>query len=89
MRTSRILTPVAPLALAATVTLLAACAEAAPTTGFDLVISGGRVIDPESGLDAVRNIGIVGGRIEAISEETLTGEHVIHVPDHVVALSRA
>ena len=32
-----------------------------------LVIRNGRVIDPESGLDAVRNIGIRGNRIAAIS----------------------
>lgn len=34
---------------------------------FDVVISGGRVIDPETGLDGTRNIGIKGGRIAAIS----------------------
>lgn len=32
----------------------------------DVVIINGRVIDPESGLDAIRSIGIRGGRIEAI-----------------------
>ena len=30
---------------------------------FDLVLTGGRVIDPESGLDAVRNVGIRDGRV--------------------------
>jgi hypothetical protein len=34
---------------------------------FDLVLIGGRVMDPESGLDAVRNIGVSGGRVSAIS----------------------
>lgn len=34
---------------------------------LDLVIVGGRVIDPESGLDATRNVGIRGGRIVSIS----------------------
>ena len=33
---------------------------------FDLVIANGRVVDPESGLDAVRSIGIRGGSIAAI-----------------------
>ncbi len=33
---------------------------------YDLVIAGGRVIDPESGLDAVRNIGIQGDRIASM-----------------------
>ena len=40
---------------------------------FDVVILGGRVIDPESGLDAVRNIGIRDGTIAAISERRLVG----------------
>jgi Amidohydrolase family len=31
--------------------------------GFDLVLHGGRVIDPESGLDAVRDVAIADGRI--------------------------
>jgi N-acyl-D-aspartate/D-glutamate deacylase len=35
---------------------------------LDLVIVGGRVIDPESGLDATRNVGIRGGRIVSVSE---------------------
>ena len=29
---------------------------------YDLVITGGRVIDPETGLDAVRNVGIKGDK---------------------------
>ena len=37
-------------------------------TLFDVVISGGRVMDPESGLDSGRNLGISDGRIHAISE---------------------
>ena len=28
---------------------------------YDIVIQGGRVIDPETGLDAVRNVGIIQG----------------------------
>lgn len=38
---------------------------------YDLVIEGGRVIDPASGLDAVRNVGISGGSIRAVSEDRL------------------
>lgn len=34
---------------------------------LDVVITGGRVIDPASGLDAVRTVGIRGGRIVSIS----------------------
>jgi dihydroorotase len=40
---------------------------------YDVVLAGGRVIDPESGLDQVRNLGISGGKIRAISERPLKG----------------
>ncbi|MFD0655078.1 hypothetical protein ACFQ2Y_47900 [Streptomyces malaysiensis subsp. malaysiensis] len=40
---------------------------------YDVVIRGGRVIDPESGLDGVRNVGIVGDQILAVSEADLIG----------------
>ncbi|HLJ29765.1 MAG TPA: amidohydrolase family protein [Candidatus Angelobacter sp.] len=52
---------------------------------YDLVIRGGRVLDPETGLDAVRNIGITQGRIERISAETLEGKQVISARGLVVA----
>ena len=52
---------------------------------YDLVIQGGRVIDPETGLDAVRNIGIVQGKIKRISAETLPGKRVISARGLVVA----
>ncbi len=34
---------------------------------YDLVVRGGRVIDPATGLDAIRDIAIAGGRIAAIA----------------------
>jgi dihydroorotase len=40
---------------------------------YDLVIRGGRVIDPSIGLDAVRDVAIVGGRIAAV-EAAITGD---------------
>jgi len=49
------------------------------------VIANGRVIDPESGLDAVRHVGIRGGTIDAISETPLGGTHVIDASGLVVA----
>src|SRR6187455_1444745 len=52
---------------------------------FDLVISGGRVVDPESGLDAVRNVGINVGRIAAISTDPLSGRSTINATGRVVA----
>jgi N-acyl-D-aspartate/D-glutamate deacylase len=50
----------------------------------DLVIANGRVIDPESRLDAVRWIGIQNGRITAISERPLTAANVIDARGLVV-----
>ena len=65
---------------------LAACAPAAPPPPtYDLVIANGRVMDPASGLDGVRHVGITGGRIEAISETPLQGTRVVDAANHVVA----
>jgi N-acyl-D-glutamate deacylase len=51
----------------------------------DIVISGGRVIDPETGLDAIRNVAIEGDKIVAISEFPLDGDVVIDASGHVVS----
>jgi N-acyl-D-glutamate deacylase len=51
----------------------------------DVVILNGRVIDPETGLDAIRNVAVAGGRIVAISEFALAGDTVIDARGHVVA----
>jgi len=61
---------------------------AAPFAGaaeYDLVLAGGRVIDPESGLDAVRHVAIDGSRIAAISSDPLAGRETIDVSGLVVA----
>ncbi len=52
---------------------------------FDLVIANGRVMDPESGLDAPRHIGIRAGKIAAISPTPLQGRDIIDARNHVVA----
>ena len=52
---------------------------------FDLVIANGRVIDPESGLDQIRHIGITGRSIAAISADSLTGRVTIDAAGLVVA----
>jgi N-acyl-D-aspartate/D-glutamate deacylase len=70
----------------AAVLALAATFHAQPqSTTFDLVITNGRVMDPESGLDAVRNVGITNGKIAAISSETLQGQQTIDAKGLVVA----
>jgi N-acyl-D-aspartate/D-glutamate deacylase len=57
----------------------------ADRASFDVVISGGRVMDPESGLDALRNVGIRDGKIVAISEKNLEGKESIDARGLVVA----
>jgi dihydroorotase len=52
---------------------------------YDVVIRGGRVMDPETGLDAIRNVGIRGQTVVAISEEELDGETLIDATGLVVA----
>ncbi|MBL8177848.1 MAG: amidohydrolase family protein [Bryobacterales bacterium] len=44
---------------------------------YDLVIANGRVMDPESGLDAVRHVGIRNGKIAALSSKRLTARKTI------------
>ncbi len=52
---------------------------------FDTVISNGRVIDPETKLDAIRHIGIKNGTIVAISQKPLTAKQAIDAKGLVVA----
>jgi N-acyl-D-aspartate/D-glutamate deacylase len=52
---------------------------------YDLVIEGGRVLDPETGLDAVRNVGVRDGKIVLVSAEALSGRRVVHAGGLVVA----
>ncbi len=52
---------------------------------YDVVLTGGRVIDPATKLDAVRNIGILNGKIAAISQAALQGKEVVNVSGLVVA----
>jgi N-acyl-D-aspartate/D-glutamate deacylase len=52
---------------------------------YDLVLEGGRVMDPETGLDGVRNVGIRDGKISRVSAESLSGKRVVHAGGLVVA----
>ena len=52
---------------------------------YDIVLAGGRVMDPASNLDAVRFVGIAGGKIAAISVAPLAGREVVDVKGLVVA----
>ncbi len=65
-------------------TLLYGCRAPEPLP-FDLVLAGGRVMDPASGLDGVRHVGVSGDRIAAISQAPLAGAEVLDVSGLVVA----
>src|SRR5271155_5787743 len=58
---------------------------AAENEKYDVVIANGRVMDPESGLDALRNVGISGGKVRAISTDALQGAAVLDAKGLVVA----
>ncbi len=68
--------------------LLAGC-QAPPASGtgggFDLVILNGRVMDPETGLDAVRNVGITAGTIREVTTAAIVGARTIDARGLVVA----
>ncbi len=46
---------------------------------YDLVLTGGRIIDPASKLDGIRSVGITGHRIAAISAGPLAGRVTVDV----------
>lgn len=58
---------------------------AADQTTFDLVLANGRVIDPASGLDDVRHVGISKGKIVKVSQAPLRGKETLDVRGLVVA----
>src|SRR6266446_6354514 len=65
--------------------LLALVSSTVLAQQYDLVIEGGRVIDPETGLDATRNVGVTGGKIARISADPLSAKRVISAKGLVVA----
>lgn len=58
---------------------------AAFAADYDLVINGGRVIDPETMYDDIANLGIKDGKIAAITKEKIKGEETIDAKGLVVA----
>jgi len=72
-------------AMAVLLLLALCCALPAHAQGYDLVVNNGRVIDPESKLDAVRSVGIRAGKIAAVSETPLAGNKTIDARGLVVA----
>ena len=51
---------------------------------FDVVILNGRVMDPETNFDGIRNVGIKGDRIVTITEKEIAGKKTIDATGHAV-----
>jgi N-acyl-D-aspartate/D-glutamate deacylase len=62
-----------------------AAVPAVQADDYDLVILNGRVMDPETKLDAVRNVGIKDGKIAAVTKKAIEGRETIDAKGHVVA----
>ncbi|HVS63541.1 MAG TPA: amidohydrolase family protein [Thermoanaerobaculia bacterium] len=79
--------PLARLPVAVLVALLLGGLAALPAFAqeLDLVLAGGRVMDPASGLDAVRHVGIRDRRVVVVSETPLDGREVVDARGLVVA----
>jgi dihydroorotase len=73
------------LAVVAGFALVVGLAAGEARAEHDLVLAGGRVMDPASGLDAVVQVGIRDGRISTLSDAPLQGAEVLDVSGLVVA----
>src|SRR6266478_3744982 len=83
--TRRRLWALSPLVILLGAAVLAAHATRPQGEQFDLVLVGGRVLDPETALDAKRNVGIRGGRIAALTAQPLAARETLDVSGLVVA----
>ncbi|MGV9823865.1 amidohydrolase family protein [Nocardia xishanensis] len=57
-----------------------------PMSGHDhdIAFTGARVIDPESGLDASRTVGVTGDKITYVGEEAIRAKKTVDVAGHVL-----
>jgi dihydroorotase len=61
---------------------MSGCGRGGP---FDIVLEDGRVIDPESRLDGIRNVGIHNGKIKAVTDKKISGKRIIDASGLVVS----
>lgn len=52
---------------------------------YDVVLANGRVIDPETYLDGIFNVGIIDNQFAAISDQPLSGKQELDVTDMIVS----
>lgn len=60
------------------------CRKAGSAEAYDLVILNGRVLDPETGLDEIRNIGIRGDSIAVVTTAPIRSDREINASGRVV-----
>ena len=60
-------------------------ATSAVAVEYDVVISNGRVMDPETAYDDIANVGIKDGTIAVITKKEISGKETIDAVGHVVA----
>jgi hypothetical protein len=65
--------------------LAAPIAAVTAATDYDVVILNGRVMDPETQFDGIRNVGVKDGKIATITKKKITGAETIEATGHVVA----
>ncbi len=73
------------LALLLVLQVTTVSAQTTPSAVYDRVILGGHVMDPASRLDAVRNVGLLAGRIAAITTDAIRGRDTIDARGLIVA----
>ena len=56
-----------------------------PGQTASIALTGGRIIDPETGFDQVGNVGLAGGRIVAISDGAIPADQSIDVTGQVIS----
>lgn len=64
--------------------ILGSCSNT-PTEGYDVVILNGRVMDPETNFDGIRNVGIKDGITVTITEQEISGSETIDANGYVVS----
>jgi N-acyl-D-aspartate/D-glutamate deacylase len=78
--------PIGPICLLAFLLMsLSFPTKSSSQASYDLVILNGRVIDPESKSDSIRNLGISNGTIKTIGSNKLTGRNIIDARGLVVS----
>jgi len=73
------------IALLGAMAIVSAMTPLANAEQYDLVITGGRVMDPETGFDSVSNVGVKEGRIAVITNDSISGKEMIDAKGMVVA----